>query len=440
MPASGQNNHRHAIRGSIFHCLRDPGPGGNPEATEYFEDGLLLIENGHVLECGPAKPALAQLSENTPVTDYSGKLILPGFIDSHIHYPQTDIIASYGTQLLEWLNKYTFPAEARFDDLNYAQEAAEFFLDELLRNGTTTALVMPTIHPGSVDALFSAAQQRNMRLISGKVLMDRHAPDNLLDTPEQAFEYSRDLIEKWHKRDRLLYAITPRFAPTSTDAQLIEAGKLAELYPDTYIHSHVAENLEEVAWVGELFPWSRSYLDVYDHFGLLRERTVLAHGIHLDEEDRERLGESGAALAFCPTSNAFLGSGLFDLELNRLHNIRIGLATDVGGGTSFSMLQTLSDAYKIQQLAGRQLAPAQGIYLATLGSAQALYLEQKLGNFLPGKEADFIVLDKQSTPLISRRMQTTGSIEEELFVFMMLGDDRAIYASYIMGERAHLRL
>jgi guanine deaminase len=298
---------------------------------------------------------------------------------------------------------------------------------------------MPTVHPGSVDALFSAAQQRNMRVISGKVLMDRHAPDYLLDTPEEAFEYSRDLIEKWHKRDRLLYAITPRFAPTSTDAQLLEAGKLAALFPDVYIHSHVAENLAEVAWVDELFPWSRSYLDVYDHFGLLRERTVLAHGIHLDVADRERLQESGAALAFCPTSNAFLGSGLFDLELNRQHNIRIGLATDVGGGTSFSMLQTLSGAYKIQQLAGRQLAPTQGMYLATLGSAQALYLDDKLGNFLPGKEADFVVLDKQSTPLISRRMQTSTSIEEQLFVLMMLGDDRAIYASYIMGERAHLR-
>jgi guanine deaminase len=300
-------------------------------------------------------------------------------------------------------------------------------------------MVMPTVHPESVDAIFSVAQKRNMRVISGKKLMDRHAPDNLLDTPRVAYDESRALIEKWHKCDRLLYAITPRFAPTSTDNQLSEAGRLAREYPDTYVHSHVAENHEEVAWVAELFPWSRSYLDVYDQFDLLRERSVFAHGIHLNDEDRDRLQLSGAALAFCPTSNTFLGSGLFDLPLNRQRNIRVGLATDVGGGTSFSMLQTLSEAYKVQQLAGNQLPPTQGIYLATLGSAEALYLEDKLGNFLPGKEADFIVLDDQPTPLISRRMQETKTIDEKLFVFMMMGDDRAIYASFIMGECAYER-
>jgi guanine deaminase len=431
--------HCHAVRGSIFHCLRDPGHTGDPEAVEYFEDGMLLIENGHIVECGPAETVLTQLSEDIPVTDYSGKLIIPGFIDSHIHYPQTDIIASYGTQLLEWLNKYTYPMEARFGDLDYATGVAEFFLDELLRNGTTTAMVMPTVHPESVDAIFSVAQKRNMRVISGKKLMDRHAPDNLLDTPRVAYDDSRALIEKWHKCDRLLYAITPRFAPTSTDKQLSEAGRLAREYPDTYVHSHVAENHEEVAWVAELFPWSRSYLDVYDQFDLLRERSVFAHGIHLNDEDRNRLQQSGAALAFCPTSNTFLGSGLFDLPRNRQCNIRVGLATDVGGGTSFSMLQTLSDAYKVQQLAGNQLPPTQGIYLATLGSAEALYLEDKLGNFLPGKEADFVVLDDHPTALISRRMQETKNIDEKLFVFMMMGDDRAIYASFIMGECAYER-
>jgi len=430
---------RHAIRGSIFHCLCDPGPGGDSRAFEYFEDGLLLIENGQVLECGPATPALEQLQENTPITDYSGKLILPGFIDSHVHFPQTDIIASYGTQLLEWLNKYTFPTEARFGDPEHAQEVAEFFVDELLRNGTTTAMVMPTIHPSSVNAIFASAHKRNMRLISGKVLMDRNAPDNLCDRPGDAMEQSRELIEAWHKRDRLLYAITPRFAPTSSETQLREAGILAAEYPDTYVHSHVAENLEEVAWVKSLFPWSRSYLDVYDKFDLLRKCSLFAHGIHLDESDRKRLHKSGAALAFCPTSNAFLGSGLFDLQSNREHDIRIGLATDVGGGTSFSMLQTLSDAYKIQQFAGRTLAPTQGIYLATLGSAQALYLEDKLGNFLPGKEADFIVLDAQATPLISRRMQSASTIDERLFIYTMLGDDRAIYATHILGERIYAR-
>ncbi len=429
----------HAFRASIYHCLRDPGSTGDPKAVEYFADGLLLVENGKVIKCGPAGAMLPQISETVPVTDYSGKLILPGFIDCHIHYPQTDIIASHGTQLLEWLNKYTFPMEARFSDPEFAAEVAEFFLDELLRNGTTTAMVMPTVHPVSVDAIFSAAQKRNMRLISGKVLMDRHAPANICDTPQLAYEDSRSLIEKWHQRDRLLYAITPRFAPTSSDRQLSEAGRLAIEYPDTYVHSHVAEHHDEVAWVAELHPWSRSYLDVYDRFNLLRERSVFAHGIHLDRADRNRLEQSGAALAFCPTSNTFLGSGLFDLPGNRQQNIRVGLATDVGGGTSFSMLQTLSDAYKVQQLGGNHLPPSQGIFLATLGSAEALYLDDKLGNFEPGKEADFIVLDDLATPLIARRMQTAEEIDERLFVHMILGDDRSIFASYILGERAYAR-
>ncbi len=429
----------HAVRGSLFHCLRNPGHQADPEAVEYFSDGVLLIHDGHIVEYGPADALLSKLSRDTPITDYSGKLILPGFIDSHLHYPQTDIIASHGTQLLEWLNKYTFPTEAKFSDPGYAAEVAEFFVDELLRNGTTSAMVMPTVHPASVEAIFEAAEKRNMRLISGKVLMDRHAPDNLCDTAESAYTDSRRLIEKWHRRGRLSYAITPRFAPTSSEAQLARAGQLAKEYPDTYIHSHVAENHDEIAWVKSLFPWSKSYLDVYHHYGLLRERSLLAHGIHLDEADRQCLQQQGTALAFCPTSNTFLGSGLFDLQANHEHGIRVGLATDIGGGTSFSMLQTLSEAYKVQQLAGRHMPPTQGIYLATLGSAESLYLENKLGNFLPGKEADFIVLDKQATPLITRRLATTDNIEDALFVFMTMGDDRAIYASHIMGHCAHQR-
>lgn len=436
---STQNQSLHAVRGSLFHCLRNPGPQADPTAVEYFDDGVLLIRDGHILEYGPADTLLANIPADTSVKDYTGKLILPGFIDSHIHYPQTDIIASHGTQLLEWLNKYTFPTEAKFSDPVYATEVAAFFLDELLRNGTTSAMVMPTVHPESVDAIFTAAKQRNMRLISGKVLMDRHAPDNLLDTPETAYRDSKSLIEKWHQQDRLLYAITPRFAPTSSDAQLSEAGRLAKEYPDTYIHSHVAENQEEISWVSKLFPWSKSYLDVYDHFGLLRERALFAHGIHLSKQDRHSLQDTGTALAFCPTSNTFLGSGLFDLQANHQHSIRVGLATDVGGGTSFSMLQTLGEAYKVQQLGGRHMPPTQGIYLATLGSAESLYLEDRLGNFLPGKEADFIVLDEQATPLIERRINATDNIEDKLFVFMLMGDDRAIYASHIMGTTAYLR-
>jgi len=428
-----------AIRGSLFHCLRNPGHQADPAAVEYIDDGLLIIHEGHIVEYGPAAQLQSKLPADIPVTDYSGKLILPGLIDSHVHYPQTDIIASHGTQLLEWLNKYTFPTEAKFSDRSYADGVAEFFLDELLRNGTTTAMVMPTVHPQSVDAIFSAAKKRNMRLISGKVLMDRHAPDNLCDTPQSAYDDSRQLIEKWHRRGRLLYAITPRFAPTSSDDQLTRAGQLAAEYPDTYIHSHVAENHDEIAWVAKLFPWSKSYLDVYHHFGLLRERSLLAHGIHLDAADRHCLAQQGATLAFCPTSNTFLGSGLFDLRANHQQGIRVGLATDIGGGTSFSLLQTLSEAYKVQQLAGGHLPPLQGIYLATLGGAEALYLEDRLGNFLPGKEADFVVLDPSATPLIKRRIATTDNIADQLFVFMTLGDDRAIYASHIMGNCAHRR-
>lgn len=423
-----------AFRSSIYHCLSDPGSSNNITATEYFDDGLMIIEHGHIAKIGSAKELLKQLPADIPVKNYTDKLILPGFIDTHTHYPQTEIIASYGEQLLEWLNKYTFPAEAKFADEEYAQSAAEFFLDETLKNGTTTACVMATVHPGSVDAIFSAAQQRKLRLIAGKVLMDRNAPDDLQDTAKTGYQQSKGLIEKWHKNDRLHYAITPRFAPTSTEEQLKQAGLLAAEYPDTYIHSHVAENEKEVAWVSKLFPWSRSYLDVYDHYGLLRDRSVYAHGIHLNDSDVERLQQTGAALAFCPTSNGFLGSGLFNLDRMRNNDVRVGLATDVGGGTSFSLLQTLNEAYKVQQLVGNRLPASRGIYLATLGGAESLYLDDKIGNFEVGKEADFIVMDYQATPLIKHRIEKANTIDEKLFILMMLGDDRTISATYIMGE------
>ncbi len=422
------------FRSSIYHCLRDPGNNNDNAATEYFKDGLMIIEQGHISQVGPAEELLKQLPTDTTIKDYTGKLIIPGFIDSHTHYPQTEIIASYGEQLLEWLNKYTFPAEAKFESYEYAQNVAEFFLDESLRNGTTAACVMATIHPASVDAIFAAAQKRNMRLIAGKVLMDRNAPDFLQDTAETGYQQSKELIEKWHKKDRLHYAITPRFAPTSTEAQLTQAGLLAAEYPDTYIHSHVAENKKEVSWVAKLFPWSRSYLDVYDHYGLLRDRSVYAHGIHLNDDDIERLQQTGTALAFCPTSNEFLGSGMFDLDRMKNNNVRVGLATDLGAGTSFSMLQTLNEAYKVQQLIGNTLPASRGIYLATLGSAEALYLDHKIGNFVAGKEADFIVMDYQATPLIKHRIEVANTIEEVLFALMILGDDRAISATHIMGE------
>ena len=437
---SGSTNSQNLIayRASIFHFLKDPGLENDVSATEYFEDGILLVDNGLVVKIGPADNLLKQLPEEIPIKDYTGKLIIPGLIDAHIHYPQTDMIASYGEQLLEWLNKYTFPTEGKFEDQDYAEDVAEFFIDELLRNGTTTALVLATIHPGSVNAIFEASRSRGMRMLAGKVMMDRNAPDYLLDTPESAYRDSKDLLEKWHKVDRLLYAITPRFAPTSTDEQLQQAANLAKAYPDAYVHTHVAENKKEVQWVAELFPWSRSYLDVYDHFGLLRERSVYAHCIHLDEQDRKRMALSGATAAFCPTSNTFLGSGLFNCVSAREQGIRVAVATDVGAGTSFGMLQTLSEAYKVQQLTGHKISPFRALFLATLGNAQALYLDDRIGNFLPGKEADFIVLDDKATPLIKRRMAFTNEIEEKIFVFIMLGDDRVINATYIMGECAYV--
>lgn len=423
-------------RASLLHCLDDPA-GGADNAVEYFEDGALLVEGQHILEAGPAAKLLDSLSPDVQVVDYSGNLIVPGFIDTHVHYPQTDVIASHGTRLLEWLERYTFPTEQQFSDAGHAQQVADFFLDELLRNGTTTALVFATVHPASVDAIFEAAGKRNMRLAAGKVLMDRNCPEYLRDTPESAYSDSKALIERWHGQDRLLYAITPRFAPTSTDAQLQQAGKLAREHPDVFVHTHVAENIEEVEWAARLFPWSRSYLDIYEKFELLRNRAMYAHCIHLDDLDRQRMAATASAMCFCPTSNLFLGSGLFDLDAAASAGVRVGIGTDIGGGTSFSLLRTLSEGYKVAQLKGQELSPLRALYLATLGGARAMELDTHIGNFMPNREADFIVLDWHSTPLISRRMQNAKHLDERLFALLMLGDDRAVSATYVAGQCLH---
>jgi guanine deaminase len=425
---------REAYRASILHCLSDPGASGDAAAVEFFDDGLLLVENGVVAEVGNANTLLAQCGD-TKVTDFRDKIIVPGFIDCHVHFPQLDIIASYGTQLLDWLNRYAFPVEAKFADLAYAQELASIFLDELLQNGTTTALVFGTVHAHSADALFEAAQLRGMRVVAGKVLMDRMCPEELRDDAETAYRDSKALIERWHGQDRLGYAITPRFALTSSDAQLAAAGRLASEYPDVWIHTHLSENHDEVAAVADLFPDSRSYLDVYDQNGLLRERAVFAHCLHLDNEDRECMAAKGGAAAFCPTSNLFLGSGLFDLQAMRSRNIRCGLGSDVGGGTSLSMLRTASEAYKVLQLQNQSLPPARALYLATLGAAEALYLDDKVGNFARGMEADFVVLDPAGSSISARRTAAAASIEETLFALTMLGDERHIAATYVAGER-----
>ncbi len=424
---------REAFRASILHCLSDPGDNGDAAAVEFFEDGLLLVEDGVIAELGDAETLLTQCGD-TPVKDYREKIIVPGFIDCHVHYPQLDIIASYGMQLLDWLNRYAFPAEAKFSDEAYAQDMANVFLDELLRNGTTTALIFGTVHAHSADAIFAAAQRRGMRIVAGKVLMDRNCPEELRDDAETAYRDSKALIERWHGQDRLGYAITPRFALTSSDAQLAAAGRLAGEYPDVWIHTHLSENHTEVAAVADLFPDSRSYLDVYDQAGLLRERAVFAHCLHLDDADRECMAAKGGAAAFCPTSNLFLGSGLFDLEVMRSHDIRCGLGSDVGGGTSLSMLRTASEAYKVLQLQNQSLPPARALYLATLGAAEALYLDDKVGNFARGMEADFVVLDPAGSSISARRTAVATSIEETLFALTMLGDERHIAATYVAGH------
>ena len=432
------SNTRKAYRAAILHSLADPAVVGVEQSYEYFEDGILLIENGKVAQVGAAAELLPKLA-GVDVQHYRDALITPGFIDTHIHYPQTGMIASYGEQLLDWLNTYTFPTERQFEDKAHASDVAAIFLKELLRNGTTTALVFGTVHPQSVDAFFEQADKLNLRMIAGKVLMDRNAPDYLTDTAETGYAESKALIERWHGKGRLHYAVTPRFAPTSTPAQLELAGKLLGEYPDLYMHTHLSENRKEIEWVKALFPERKGYLDVYDHHKLIGPRAVFAHGVHLCDDECKRLAETGSAVAFCPTSNLFLGSGLFDLNKLEAHGVRVGLGTDVGAGTSFSQLQSLNEAYKIMQLQGKKLDPFKSLYLATLGGANALYLDDRLGNFLPGKDADFLVLDYNATPLMSYRMQQARSLEERLFALTMLGDDRAVKETFAAGVSVHKR-
>jgi len=423
-----------AHRGTVLHFLSDPGDSSAPGSYELIEDGLLVVSDGLIAAVGPAPALLPTLPAGTSIVDHGDSLLMPGFIDTHIHYVQTDVIASGGRQLLDWLEDYTFPAERRFANAAHAANVAEFFLDELLRNGTTTALVFCTVHETSVTAFFEAAERRGVRMIAGKVLMDRNCPADLRDTPAEGERVSRDLIERWHGRGRLHYAITPRFAPTSSEAQLQSAGRLANAFPDVFVQSHLAESAAEIEWVSELFPAARSYLDVYDRAGLVRDRSVYAHCIHLNSTDRTRMAQAHAAASFCPMSNLYLGSGLFDIDATDAAGLHFALGTDVGGGTSFSMLHTLADAYKVAQMSGQRLSPLRAFYLATLGGARALQLDDRIGRFAPGTEADFVVLDLRATPLIARRMEQARTLEEKLLVLMTLGDERAVAETYILGQ------
>ncbi len=427
------------IRGTFLDCVDDPFRVSADRAMRYQPDGLLVLQSGKILDFG-SYLAVIDRYPNLRVTEYRDRLITPGLIDTHIHFPQTEIIASYGEQLLEWLERYTFPTERKFQDPDYAAAVAEIFLDELLRNGTTTALVLAAVFPVSVQVLFQAAKQRNLRLITGKVMMDRHAPEFLRDTAESSYRESLALIETWHGVDRLSYAVTPRFAPTSTPAQLQAACRLLDDVPDLYLQTHLSENLSEIAWVRELFPECKDYLDVYENAGLVRDRSIYAHGIHLSDSEFQRLSSQGAAIAFCPTSNLFLGSGLFKIDRAKSSDapVNVGLATDVGGGTSFSLLQTASEAYKVAQLQGISLSPFQLFFLLTLGGARSLSLDQAIGNFTPGHEADFVVWNDRATPIQAFRNlvempQTLDEIHDRLFSLIMMGDDRSVEAVYVLG-------
>ncbi|KJF97410.1 guanine deaminase [Photobacterium leiognathi] len=422
-----------AIRSSLLHFISDPAKVEHlPNAYQYFEDGLLVIEGGHVKTIKAFSES--DSTQYQEIVDHRGKLIVPGFIDTHIHYPQTQMIAAYGEQLLEWLETYTFPTEKQFGDKAHAKAISQFFINELLKNGTTSALVFGTVHPQSMEAFFEEALDKNMRIIAGKVMMDRNAPDYLLDTPETGYQESKSLINKWHNHGRLQYAITPRFAPTSTPEQLAAAGKLKAEYPDVYVHTHLSENKNEIEWVKSLFPGRKGYFDVYEHYGLAGKRSIFAHAVHLTDQEWSAFQRTNSVISFCPTSNLFLGSGLFDLEKAEQKNVRVGLGTDVGAGTSFSQLESLSEAYKIIQLQGKKLSAFKGLYLATLGGATSLSLDDKIGNFEVGKEADFVVLNWAATDLQKLRYQHIKSLEDKLFALMMLGDERNVEATYIAGK------
>ncbi|MBU7572798.1 MAG: guanine deaminase [Hydrogenophaga sp.] len=407
----------------------------------YDADGLLVIgpdaQGRRVVRAAGDHAALIGNYPGVSVEDLSGQLIAPGFIDMHVHYPQTDVIGAPAAGLLPWLENYTFPHESRFHEREHAREVAAFFLDELSRNGVTTALTFATSHPASVDAMFEAARARGLRFITGKVLQDRHSPDGVRDQTEQSLIDTEALIQRWHGVDRLGYAITPRFAPTSTPEQLRGAGELAAKYGDVWVQSHVAENRDEVRWAAELFPKSRSYLGVYGDFGLLRQRAVYAHCIHLDQADRELMATTGTTAAVSPTSNQFLGSGFFDYLAADAAGMGYGLASDVGGGTSFSPFRTMLAAYCVgregQTKPGLSLTPGQLWWQHTAGAARALGLEGVVGNLQPGHEADFVVLDPQATPLLARKTSQANSLDELLFALIVLGDDRVVARTVIAG-------
>lgn len=412
----------------------------------YFEDGLLVVNNGLVTACGDRNTILKNMDEDVEVTDFGGSYILPGFIDAHVHSVQTKAIASHGNQLLDWLEKFVFPNEKKFADSDYAARHTAFFFDQLLRNGTTTALIYPSVHNASVEAVFETATRLNMRVISGKTWMDRNAPAYLVEPAQTSYDASKAQIEQWHGNGRLSYAVTPRYAITSSPASLELAAALFHEFEGLYLQTHISENRKEIEIVNQSYSNHKGYLDVYDSYGLLAPRTLLGHGIHLTRDELLSISKAGASVVHCPSSNLFLGSGLFDFRKTLDHGVRIAVGSDVGGGASFSMLSNLHDAYKISALVANDrrndsgddfssLDPLQAFYFITLGGARALKLDDKIGNFDTGKEADFVIINPAMNPLLNYRISDADSIEETLFALMMLGDEKVIQATYIMGEQ-----
>ena len=426
------------LRGRTLTFLRRPEGVGDLSALRYEEDGGLLVDGGRIVAAGPYAEIEARAGADTEIVDHRPNLILPGLIDSHAHMPQMQVIASYGAELLDWLNKYTFPEETRFSDPDHARRIAGLFLDELVRQGTTTVAAYCSVHRASAEAFFAAAHARDMLTIAGKVMMDRNAPDGLRDTPQSAYDDTSALIAAWHGKGRQHYAVTPRFAITSTPEQMEVAGALMREHPDLHMQTHLSENHAEIAFTLELYPEARDYTDVYERYGLLGRRALFGHCIHLSEREADALAESGSVAVFCPTSNLFLGSGLFDYQRYRRRGrpLRAALATDVGGGTNYSMLRTLDEGYKVIALAGEKLDPLGSFWQATRGNAEALSLVERIGTLEPGSDADIVVLDSGATPAMRIRRERITSLAEELFLLQTLGDDRAVVETYVSGRPA----
>jgi guanine deaminase len=424
---------RTILRGRVLTFLRQPQGLDDAESFRFWEDGAVTIEGGKIVAVGDYT---ASATADAEIIDHRPCLILPGFIDLHVHYVQSQMVAAYAGSLLEWLNTYTFVEEQKFSQQGHAAAVASDFFDELIRHGTTTAVAYCSSHPRSVDAFFAEAEKRDMLMIGGKVMMDRNAPEALCDTAQSGYDDSVALIERWHGRGRAHYAITPRFAITSTPAQMEAAQALVTAYPDCYVQTHLSENDAEIRFSMELYPGSPDYTGIYEDYGLLGSRTLLGHCIHLNHRETAVLAETGSVAVFCPTSNLFLGSGLFDRERLEKSGVRIGVATDVGGGTSFGMLRTLDEGYKIGQLRGQRLTPFHSFFMMTLGNAQALGLEGTIGAIAPGNDADLVVLDARATPAMRLRMGTVETLADELFLLQTMGDDRAIAEVYVRGAKA----